>query len=87
MTATVPTLTQDSLAISVASAVAAANCEALRLGYNISAMLVRVTQGKGEEAGLWRIYYDPNNVNQRGGDVNIWISAEDYSVARVLRGQ
>lgn len=89
MTATLETShIEDETAISIALAVATANSKASELGYDLKRMTVRVTQEVVENVCVWHIYYCPiNYINMRGGDLKVWVNAEDNSIVRVLRGQ
>ena len=79
---------QDTVAVSLARAVAVANRRARELGIDIGNSLITITQDGHAESSLWRINYGPSEyIGRRGGDLLIEVAAESSSIRRILRGQ
>jgi hypothetical protein len=79
---------QDSLAVSLAQAMAAANKRAQEAGVDASQSRISVTQQHSKQGLVWRIYYGHQNpVGRRGGGLTVDVASEDATVRQVLRGQ
>lgn len=79
---------QDSLAMSVARALAVANEKAVSLGLNIATTLVTISEEFSATERCWRIHYGPRDYrNRRGGDLTILVSDSAGLVQQVIRGQ
>ena len=76
----------DLRAVSAARVVAAADRVALAEGYDLSTMLVNVSE-ESDLAGCWSVTYLPKDTLQRGGDLTVDVRPEDGYVARTLLGQ
>jgi hypothetical protein len=82
-----PEVLEDSVAVSLARCIAAANRAAKEAGVDLPDSLVTITE-VSEEKPRWRINYGPKNFrNRRGGDFLIEVDAVDASIQKVLRGQ
>ncbi len=78
----------DTLAVSLARVMAAANKRAQELGVKAGDCLITITQDAVGAGTRWRVNYGARDpVGRRGGDLMIDIDPADCSVARVLRGQ
>ncbi len=78
---------QDSLAVFLARAIAAANKRAREFGVDVSQSLITITQSF-ENGPRWRVNYGPKEyVGRRGGDLIVDIDAADATVKQVLHGQ
>ncbi len=78
----------DSIAVSLATAIAAANKRANELGVDINQSLISIAQHVSNGSLLWRVNYGPRNyVGQRGGDLIIDVHPSDASIKQVLQGQ
>ncbi len=79
---------QDDLAISLASALAAANKRARESGVDVLQSLITVTQRTLADGLIWQINYGPKDyVGRRGGDFIVEVDAADVSIKKVLQGQ
>lgn len=79
---------QDSLAMSVARALAVANERAASLGVNVATALVTISEDSAAPDRLWRIHYGPRDYrNRRGGDLIILVNDSAGVVQQVIRGQ
>jgi hypothetical protein len=79
---------QDSLAMSVARALAVANETAMARGVNPAESLVTITEEAAPGGRLWRIHYGPRDyLHRRGGDLLVVVDESTYTVQRVLKGQ
>ena len=79
---------QDSLAVSLARAVAAANKRARALGIDVLRSVVTITQRALDGSVVWRINYGPREcVGRRGGDLVIDVDPDTATVKQVLKGQ
>jgi hypothetical protein len=79
---------RDSLAMSVAQAVILANEAALGQGIDPVKALVTITGESSPPYRRWRVHYGPRDyVNQRGGDVTIFVDEAAAAVTKILRGQ
>lgn len=82
-----PEVLEDSVAVSLARCIAAANRAAKEAGVDLPDSLVTITE-VSEEKPRWRINYGPKNFrNRRGGDFLIEVDSVDASIQKVLRGQ
>ena len=78
----------DTLAVSLAKMIAAANLRAREFGVEASQSLITIAQRPGPDKTLWRINYGVKDfVGRRGGDLVIDMNDADCSVEKVLRGQ
>jgi hypothetical protein len=88
MTSALETIQKDSLALSVAHALALADREALARGIALTDMLISVAEDAPPPARIWRVHYGPRDyVNRRGGDLTVLVDEQAGEVRRVLRGQ
>jgi hypothetical protein len=79
---------QDSLAVSVAGALAVANKAALAEGTDIAQSLVTMTEDSPPPDRTWRIHYGPRNFkNRRGGDLIVIVDERAGKAQRIIRGQ
>jgi citrate lyase beta subunit len=79
---------QDSLAMSVAAALAVADKEAMAQGTDVARSLVTITEAAPPPGRLWRIHYGPRDyVNRRGGDLTVVVDEQAGTVQRIIRGQ
>ena len=79
---------QDDLAISLASALAAANKRARESGVDVLQSLITVTQRTLADGLIWQINYGLKDyVGRRGGDFIVEVDAADVSIKKVLQGQ
>lgn len=79
---------QDTLAMSVARAVAISNESAISQGIDLAEAMVSVSEESPPPARVWRVHYGPRNyVNRRGGDFIVLIDDRAGVVQRVIRGQ
>ncbi len=79
---------QDSLALSVARAVAVANDTAITQGLDLNQSLVTVMEELPPPHRVWRVNYGPRDyVSRRGGDLIVYVDDTTGTVQRVLRGQ
>jgi hypothetical protein len=86
--ATLESLQQDSLVMSVARALATANEEAAKQGANLAESLVTIAEERAPQGRVWRINYGPRDyVAKRGGDLSIFVEERTGAVQRVIRGQ
>ncbi|MGI8980371.1 MAG: hypothetical protein ACR2FY_14180 [Pirellulaceae bacterium] len=82
-----PEVLEDTVAVSLARCIAAANRAAREAGVDLPESLVTITE-LSDEKPRWRINYGPKNYrNRRGGDLLIEVDAADASIQKVLRGQ
>jgi hypothetical protein len=87
-TATLEKLQEDRLAMSVATALALANEAAIERGTVLTDSLVSITEETSATGVVWRINYGPRDyVNQRGGDLIIFVDEESQTIQRIMRGQ
>ena len=83
-----PEVLQDTVAVSLAQAVAAANKRAREMGINVQESLITISQTAANGSQLWRINYGPRDyMGQRGGDLIVEVDPGDATVKRVFRGQ
>ena len=79
---------QDSLALSVARAVAIANDTAITQGLDPDQSLVTVMEETPPPQRVWRVNYGPRDyVRRRGGDLIVYVDDTTGTVQRLLRGQ
>jgi hypothetical protein len=78
----------DSLAKSMAHAVAIANRRANELGIDVKDRLISAAQRSSGPSLVWEISYIPKDyVGRRGGDFTIEVDPVDGSIRHELRGQ
>jgi hypothetical protein len=78
----------DSLAVSLARMMAAANKRARELGVDASQCLITISQDSRSGEMRWRVNYGAKEpIGRRGGDLIIDMNPVDFSIAKVLRGQ
>ena len=78
----------DTLAMSVAGALALANETATTRGINLPSSIVTITEESPPPERQWRIHYGPRDyANQRGGDLIVIVHEQSGSVSRIIRGQ
>lgn len=78
----------DSIAKSMAHAVAIANLRAIELGIDVASRLVSAAQRASENGIVWEVNYIPKDyVNRRGGDFTIEVDPVNGSIRHELRGQ
>ena len=88
MPPTLEVIQQDSLALSVAQALALANGTAVARGKDLAQCLVTITEESPPPDRHWRIHYGPRNPrNRRGGDLIVVVNESLGTVERVIRGQ
>ncbi len=79
---------QDTIAVSLARAMAEANKRARSLGVDVQDRRIDVSQESTEQGLVWRINYGLKDyVGRRGGDLIVDVDPDDGSVKRVLHGQ
>ena len=84
----VEAIQQDSLALSVAKAVAVANESAAARGMDLEHSLITIDEEAPPPERQWRIHYGPRDFkNRRGGDLTIIVDEQSGAIRRVLRGQ
>ena len=77
----------DTLAMFLARAIAAANKRAREFGVDVSQSLITITQSI-DNGPRWRVNYGPKDyVGRRGGDLIVDVDASDATVKQVLYGQ
>lgn len=82
-----PEVLEDTVAVSLARCIAAANRAAKEAGIDLPQSLVTITE-VSDDKPHWRINYGPKNYhNRRGGDLLIEVDAADATIQTVLRGQ
>ena len=86
--ATLETMQQDGLVMSVARALSLANQAAVAQGTDLSASLVTITEEPSTAGRSWRVHYGPKDyIGRRGGDLSILIDDQTATVQRIIRGQ
>lgn len=79
---------QDSLALSVARAVAVANEAAITRGFDLAQASVTIMEDSAPPNRVWRVNYGPRDyMLRRGGDLIVYVDDASGTVQRVLRGQ
>ena len=79
---------KDPFVASVALSLSVANERAQEYGIDLTKYLISITQETTAEKVLWRIHYGPKDyIHRRGGDLVIYVSPEDGTIQKVLRGQ
>jgi hypothetical protein len=79
---------QDELAVSLASALAAANKRAREAGVDVTESIITIDQHAVDDVLMWRINYGPRNyIGRRGGDLVIKVDPTDASIRQVRQGQ
>ena len=79
---------QDSLALSVARALALANETATAEGFDQARFLVTITEETSPPNRRWRIHYGPRDyTRRRGGDLMVVVNEQAGAVERIVRGQ
>ena len=87
-TATIEKLQRDSLAMSVASALALANEAAIAQGTEPANSLVTITEESSPSGPVWRISYGPRDfLSRRGGDLIVFVDNGSHTIQRIMRGQ
>jgi hypothetical protein len=87
-TVSLEALQQDSLAMSVARALALANAAALTQGADPADSLVTITEETSPTGRLWQIHYGPRDyVSRRGGALIVLVDEQGEAVQRIVRGQ
>ena len=85
---TLEEIRQDSLAFSIAQAIALANIAAVAEGKNLDQCLVTVSEESPPPDRRWRVHYGPHDYrNRRGGDLLVIVNERLGVVERLLRGQ
>ncbi len=88
MAPSIDEIRQDSLALSVAQAMALANGAAVGEGKNPTRCLITVSEDSPPPDRHWRIHYGPRDYrNRRGGDLVVVVNERLGTVERVVRGQ
>jgi len=79
---------QDSLALSVAGALAIANETASTHGIDPDASIVPIAEESPPPNRLWRVHYGPRDFKRRrGGDLVVIVNEQSGIVDRVVHGQ
>ena len=85
---TLEDIRQDSLALSVAQAIAVANGAAVAAGKDPERYLITVSEEVPPPDRQWRIHYGlREHRNRRGGDLIVVVNERLGTVERVVRGQ
>jgi hypothetical protein len=88
MATTLEAIQNDSLALSMAFAIALADEEAISRGITLANSLVSVAEESPPPSRTWRVHYGPRNyLNRRGGDLTVFVDEQAGKVHRILRGQ
>jgi hypothetical protein len=85
---TLEQIQHDTLALSVARALAIANETATAEGIDPTKSLVTIMEEPSATERLWRIHYGPRDyVHRRGGDLIVLIEERTGVVKQLLHGQ